>query len=332
MGGLKIYALRKHRSCALMYNRRMHRFPIGGRVLILPLFGIALAFSCTAEQRNYGTGGSPSTTSSSGAGGTAGSGGTGGAITSSTGTGGGCPVLARFCQDQIHQCGNGIDDDEDGLVDSDDPDCVGVCDDTESTFNNKLPGTVASPCLADCYFDPNAGTGNDECYWNYQCDSNEVAPNYWPKSQFGATCAYDLNANTPGTAASCTDLKNSQSQACLNYCGPLVPNGCDCFGCCELPAHGGKFVYLGSEDVAGNPTCDVASVNDPSKCHPCEPVPGCFNACEPCERCVGDLGVPAGCSVDEQCGPGVQRCGEPGQECCQDGFYCVTGCCMPVPL
>jgi hypothetical protein len=301
--------------------------------LLLGFFGLVtgvFAVACDPEARDYGSGGSPAATSSSGAGGMAGSGGAGGA-TSSTGTGGACSGV-RACAGQIYECGDGIDNDSDGAIDADDDECVGACDNTEIGLDNALPGASSGTCLTDCYFDPSSGAGDDGCYWNYQCDSLEIPPAFYPQSQLGVACMYDPFANTPGTPSSCSELETTQSPQCADYCGPLVPNGCDCFGCCELPARSGQFVLMGSLDVNGVSTCTLGDAGDPSKCHPCTPVPVCLNTCAPCERCAGEKAAPAGCPVADQCPSGAQPCGAPGQDCCPDGSYCVTGCCQPMPM
>jgi hypothetical protein len=77
----------------------------------------------------------------------------------------------------------------------------------------------------------------------------------------------------------------------------LVPNGCDCFGCCELPAGGGRTVFLGSEPRNGAPRCSPATVSNPDSCRPCTQVTACLNTCERCEVCIGRPRPPADCFV-----------------------------------
>ena len=67
------------------------------------------------------------------------------------------------CQTHTYQCGDCIDNDGDGLTDSQDPDCLGVCDNNEGGFNTDIPGGNAAPCKMDCYFDQDTGDGNDDC-------------------------------------------------------------------------------------------------------------------------------------------------------------------------
>jgi hypothetical protein len=280
-----------------------------------------------------------------GAGGAAG--GAGGAAGGAVGGSGGVPPLAP-CGAQLYECGDQLDNDNDGLIDSADPDCLGPCDNTENSFYGGIPGQAGPDCTVDCYFDSNSGSGNDGCYWNHECDPLN------PESE--NACTYDPNANTPGTPLSCAELSMMQSQDCYDQCKPFVPNGCDCFGCCELPAGSGKHVWLGSENAAGEGTCTLANLADPNACKPCTPVPGCNNPCEPCELCIGKTELPPECNEGgagggagaggaggagggsggsggavPQCPPGVQPCGVPGLDPCPSGFYCTTGCCQQLP-
>ena len=284
-----------------------------------------------------------------GSGGTASS----GTLSSSASTGSGVVAISP-CQGHIYECGDLLDNDGDGYKDSDDPDCLGPCDNTEGSFFGGIPGQSGPACTVDCYFDQDSGSGNDDCHWNHQCDPHEVAPMYYPESSEGSKCAYDPKANTSGTSQTCDGMYNTQTKACHDYCGPLTPNGCDCFGCCELPAGKGNYVWLGSEDAAGNGSCKIADISDPTKCQPCLPVKACLNDCGPCELCIGKTTLPPECFPNPgstsssssgagagggsststgsgggtQCAPGVQVCGLPGQGPCAAGAYCVTGCCQ----
>jgi hypothetical protein len=232
----------------------------------------------------------------------------------------------KTCQGKVYQCGDCQDNDGDCRVDSgSDVDCLGPCDNTEDSYYGGIPGQNNSPCKQDCYFDADTGSGNDACYWSHQCDPLEVAPGFPPE---GSQCAFDPNANTPGTNQSCSQLLSSQLQQCLNYCRPLTPNGCDCFGCCEIPG-APTTVWLGSENPSGVGSCNINTVSDPTKCKPCTQVPSCLNTCDTCEICVGRP-LPPECS-SQSCPAGVQPCGLPGQPLCPANFSCITGCCFPSP-
>jgi hypothetical protein len=274
-------------------------------------------------------------TAAAGSGAGSAAGGTSGTYTGS----GGAPTSIAECQGHVYECGDLQDNDGDGLIDSQDPDCLGPCDNTEDSYFGGIPGQNEAPCRQDCYFDQDSGPGNDGCYWNHKCDPNEESPSYYPEPSLGTQCAYDPDANTPGTGESCESLEQTQSQACLDFCGPLTPNGCDCFGCCELPAGSGEFVWLGSQGLDGDSVCTIASIDDPDLCHPCLPVSACLNGCEPCELCLGKTELPPECGEGggggappgEQCPEEYQTCGLPGQDPCPSGSYCITGCCVPVP-
>jgi hypothetical protein len=259
---------------------------------------------------------------------------------------GGCQVTK--CQNHVYACGNCKDDDGDGKIDMEDPDCLGPCHDAENTYYGSIPGQAGPACTVDCYFDSDSGPGNDDCHWNHRCDP--LSASQHPPEGPG-TCAYDPNANTPGTGERCggTDagsgLYENQSATCLDKCGSLTPNGCDCFGCCELPAGTGKYVWLGSETNKTG-TCTRAGVNDPEKCHPCTPVKGCLNTCEKCELCLGKETLPAECAPKtdagaggtggtngtcyQLCSSGLPKCGN-GCGTCEAGYFCLNGCCESVP-
>jgi hypothetical protein len=237
------------------------------------------------------------------------------------------------CQSHIYACGDCVDNDSDGLVDSMDPDCLGPCHNAEDTFSSAIPGGTSNKCDRDCYFDQDAGYGNDECLWTLVCDPLEVEPSFYPG---GPSCGYDPETTVThlGEVKGCADLL-AQSAECGNVCGPLTPNGCDCFGCCTIPG-APTPVWLGSTLEDGTPSCDLTSVADPTRCHPCTQVASCLNPCEECELCIGKRDVPVDCvpEVDagpieeEQCPAGVQPCGLRNQAPCPSGQYCITGCCI----
>ena len=257
---------------------------------------------------------------------------TGGVAGPNGGTGGAavhtCQVTA--CQGKVYQCGNCLDDDGDQLLDSDDPDCTGPCDNTEDSYFGGIPGQNNAPCREDCYFDQDTGAGNDHCYWDQECDPLAVAPTYPPSGD--ARCSYSPGATVPGSGSTCEELSATQASACLSYCLPITPNGCDCFGCCELPADSGNFVWIGAAQQNVG-TCDAAHVADPSACPPCTRVESCFNACSACEVCVGRSAPAAGCTTPgaDRCLAGAAACGQPGEADCPMGYYCVTGCCEAAP-
>ena len=234
------------------------------------------------------------------------------------------------CGGKIYACGDCLDNDADGLTDSYDPECLGPCDNTEDSYFGGIPGQNNAPCKQDCYFDQDTGSGNDDCHWSQKCDPRSLAPDYPPSGD--SQCAYDLSTSIPGTTATCADLVSQQSATCLATCLPVTPNGCDCFGCCELPAGSGNNVWIGSTS-GGVGSCDAAHLDDPQACHPCTRVTSCFNDCNPCEICAGRPQPSPDCNpaTDAQCSNGRQPCGLPGQDTCPEQQYCISGCCEQAP-
>ena len=303
--------------------------------------GVSAPFSgCSCEEdATTGAGANGAGANGTGANGTGANGTGGGAAAAATGGTGAYGVGGGFygeCAGIIYDCGDMIDNDEDGLTDSQDPACTGPCDNTEDSLYPDLPGMTGDECRLDCFWDNGNGPGNDDCHWDHHCDPLEVEPDYPPE----VACAFDDTVSVG--PYSCEEAFNGQSQACYDYCRPLVPNGCDCFGCCELPPGSGKYVWLQSYDEDKNGTCNLDVIEDPAMCHPCTYVPGCFNGCGRCELCMGKTELPEDCFQDAgtggaggspgtQCDPGIQPCGLPGQEPCGMGYYCITGCCIEAP-
>ncbi len=257
-----------------------------------------------------GCGNSVNALSGPGAAGTSG-GGTGGYTGPNLGQGGAGKIPVGSTQ-----CSDGIDNDGDGEIDYEDPECVGPLDNDESSFATGIPGDNVDPCKQDCFFDGNSGMGNDHCEWQLKCD---------PKST-EAKCPY----NPVYAAQHETDCSTSasQSDSCVKGCQPLVPNGCDCFGCCAIP--GGPTIRLAA-------SCTAADFNNPAKCPPCTQVTQCANPCDTCEICIGKPTLPPQCAPDSgtlpppscgdytPCGPGTNT---PASSC-PSNTGCVTGCCRP---
>ena len=239
------------------------------------------------------------------------------------------------CLGKMLQCGDCKDNDGDKLIDSQDPECLGPCDNTEGpALISDVGGVTGSTCHVDCYFDFGNGMGNDTCWWDHQCDPLEPeAPN----------CTYKPNL------IGSNFCPQPQDPACAQYCLPLTPNGCDCFGCCTFPQLAGKFVWIGAKDANHDGMCTFASILDPTKCPLCTPIPGCYNPCGTCELCVGKTTLPPECyktpSTDGgtstadagvppslQCPGGQQPCGLPGQAPCPQGYYCISGCCIKIDI
>ena len=244
-----------------------------------------------------------------------------------SGAGDGTCVPAA-CAGREFACGDCVDNDADGSTDADDGECLGPCDDTEDSYTLGIEGGGAS-CVEDCAFDRDSGSGNDGCIFSHACDQQSVAPEYPPTGR--AACEYAPDTSVPGTNVSCAELSSMQSATCLETCLPLTPNGCDCFGCCELPARSGRYAWLGGA-VDEGADCNAESVDDDSLCRPCTPVPSCLNECEECEVCAGNAPPAASCAGGTiECDGGRAACGGDDLPPCSAGFYCITGCCVPEP-
>jgi hypothetical protein len=253
-----------------------------------------------------------------------------GGTSSTTDSAAPAPCVVTPCSGKIYACGDCVDNDSDGAIDSADTECLGPCDDTEDSYFSAIAGENNAPCKQDCMFDQDSGSGNDDCHWSQKCDPLSVAPGYPPSGD--SQCAYDAAASIPGTSATCVDLASQQSATCLDTCMPLTPNGCDCFGCCELPAGGGNYVWIGSTS-GGVGSCDELHLADPLSCRPCTPTASCLNDCNPCEICAGRLQPAADCvpATDPRCPADVVSCGLAGEAPCGASEYCISGCCATAP-
>jgi hypothetical protein len=227
-------------------------------------------------------------------------------------------------------CSDGMDNDGDGKIDYLDPECVGPLDNDEGTFATGIPGDNIDACKQDCFFDGNSGMGDDGCEWQLKCDPRNTGATSERK------CPYDPDYAAQHAAMECSTA-SSQSDACIAYCQRLTPNGCDCFGCCNIPG--------APTPIRLAATCTAAKFGDPTACPPCTQVTACINDCERCEICIGKDTLPTDCFTTPpppdsgtyvpppQCPTGVTSCGPGGQveaTACPAGTGCLTGCCVPV--
>jgi hypothetical protein len=168
-----------------------------------------------------------------------------------------------LCNGEPCLCDNGIDDDGDGLIDGNDPECTGPYDDDEETFATGIPGDNKDPKWQDCFFDGNSGAGDDGCRYHTDC----------------------LTGDLPMDDPDC-----SISQECFDYCRPRTPNGCDCFGCCGVDVAGSvEYIQIGAD----------CSISDIDTCSSCVQTDECLNECGECEICLGktEADLPASCST-----------------------------------
>jgi len=216
-----------------------------------------------------------------------------------TGPVGPCKPLA--CDGKTFACGDCMDNDGDGKIDLNDPECISPCDDREDTFATGLPGDNMDACKQDCFFDGNSG--NDACNWDLSCD---------PANPGGDDCPYDPNQTCEPMA---------QPAECAETCA--VPKGCDCFGCCTVTVDG-----VSQDIFIGDMTCTLAEIET---CQACTKNDDCDDECIPenCEICFGGE-LPPGCD-DPTCEGGTPcMLDKEGNSNCVEGTYCQTGCCIPI--
>ena len=201
-----------------------------------------------------GSGGSDPGDALPGSGGLLADGGTqpgGGFITVGTGDDG---ELVALCGSMPCACSDGIDNDGDGLIDGFDSECTGPFDNDEGSFATGIPGDNRDPKWQDCFFDGNSGAGDDGCRYHTECLTGE---------------------------RDATDRSCSVAEACVDFCQPLTPPGCDCFGCCEV-THEGQTLHISIGD-----SCSMEELDDEGKCPRCTPNAACNNECGECELCFG---------------------------------------------
>jgi hypothetical protein len=270
------------------------------RWLVSLVAALAASEACSSSD-----GANPGGSAGSSAGGQGAGAGTAG--TGATGTAGGGGTYGVGTT----QCTNGIDDDGDGLIDGFDPECTGAADNDESTFATGIPGDNRDPKWQDCFFDGNSGAGDDGCRYSTDC----------------------LTGALPLTDADCT-----VTQQCLDFCRPLTPNGCDCFGCCTVAQPGGSTV-----DIMEVATCSLSNLSDTTACPRCTKSTQCGNTCGECELCLGktQADLPASCTPTGTGGTGaggappVYTCDNGAQVCgpdspCATSQYCSLGCCIGI--
>lgn len=196
------------------------------------------------------------------------------------------------CVVGLAECDNCIDDDGDGAIDGLDFHCLTAWDDDERTVGFGIPDFRLAE-YADCFFDGNTGSGDDGCSRHVCCTLGAADQ---------SECS-DL-ADAHGFAISEFDPEScSVSAGCAEFCAPLAPPGCDCFGCCTRCDSSGCFDVWLHEGVSRG--CGPDSIGDPSTCIACVKSPECVSLCD---------GAPV-CQTSSDC--------QPGQ-------YCAQGCCVGV--
>lgn len=201
-------------------------------------------------------------------------------------------------------CDDGLDNDGDGLIDGLDPECTGALDEDEATFATGK-ASKAKNCR-DCFWDEDQGTGNDACRYPSAC----------------------LRGEQPTGNGSCSSCEVAPK--CLDTCAARTPNGCDCFGCCEVARPGGVTVT-----VELGERCSLDTLDDATACPRCRQSSQCRNECGRCELCPGRTlkDLPADClarTPANQCEEGQPVCAASPD--CTTEQYCQQGCCFALLL
>jgi hypothetical protein len=208
-----------------------------------------------------------------------------------------------LCGNRACACSNGIDDDGDERTDGLDPECSAAFDDDEDSFAVGVHGEDRSAKCQGCFFDGNSGLG--EC-------------------KRAASCAVDGTSDgSPGAACRGCEA----GDACRASCLSRVPNGCDCFGCCEIWRDGQRVA-----DVLLSDTCSLRDLDNPAKCERCVPAQDCRNPCGECELCTGRpvTDLPASCGGEGFVCEDAPSCESSAE--CSDQSYCQLGCCLTLGI
>jgi hypothetical protein len=213
------------------------------------------------------------------------------------------------CTAQSEQaCGNCIDDDLDGLIDGQDPQCQGPEDRLEDSFATGIPGDNQDPKKQECFFDGNSG----QCQVHTCCLLSDCPDDLLP---------FDRDQD-------CDNL----DAPCLSDCLPSTPVGCDCYGCCTVcnpeTDDCADILLQGAPDECDPGDIGTATMSECLSCVKVEDCNGgeCDGSPDDCILCPGQSGddLPDTCEANE-CPEGQTVC-QTSDDC--DGLdYCSNGCC-----
>ena len=213
------------------------------------------------------------------------------------------PSGAVLCGSAPCLCSDGVDNDMDGLSDLLDPECVSTWDNDESSLATGIPGDNRDDACQDCFFDGNSGAGDDGC-------------------KLPTSCILEGNASSGhGSCNTC-----QQTAECKNFCQAYTPNGCDCFGCCDVKV-GSTIKHL----LLSN-SCNVDGTKL-TGCTECVPSTTCVNTCGKCELCAGKTlnDLPPECFVSPVADAGTPTSGDAGSSTPSDGGSSDSGTITPPP-
>ena len=146
------------------------------------------------------------------------------------------------------QCSDGNDNDGDGKIDYDDPECVGPLDNDESSFATGIPGDNMDACKQDCFFDGNSGAGDDHCDWQLKCDPQSVENK----------CPYD----------SSTRRSTRRSARCRRRSRRPASTSAASWSRTAATASAAAWSRAPPTPIRLAATCTAADFGDPAKCPP----------------------------------------------------------------
>ena len=269
----------------------------------------------------------------------------------------GClPLFSGGGFEEGDDCQNGRDDDGDGLVDCEDPNCAllpfcgtcgnGVIDNNEICDDGNL--IDGDGCSSRC-LDEKCGNGVVE--GDEECDDGNLVP----ADGCSAACKIDFCGDRilERDVEQCEDGNREDGDGCSSTCRAEPKPGCGNFtidfdangapteecddgnntsgdGCSSICKQ--EFCGDGITEPTLNEECDDADPFKPAGCTFCH-IPKCgdffVTADEQCDD--GNTRDGDGCNAhcrQEFCGDGIIQSGPPLSERCDDGnFNCGDGCC-----
>ena len=159
-------------------------------------------------------------------------------------------------------------------------------------------------------------TSGDTCYIGEQCPPSEFCD-----GGNAGTCTVDNGASE------CEEFFEDQSLECLANCEPITPNGCDCFGCCDIIS---ETACTNISDCGTSCTAD----NDCDPYYECGEVAcGTDSDCPTGGSCQGspvagacEVTTGTSCFIDEHC-PDDESCIGATTGTCDVGMCTDSGTC-----
>ena len=263
-------------------------------------------------------------------------------------------AVCRCVPQRESWCEDGLDDEGDGLVDCDDPDCAGQEDCPGGCGDGMCgPGEDANNCQQDCCQE---ACGNGQCEPHCGEDSNSCQQDCCQEACGNGQCEPHCGEDSNSCQQDCCQEACGNWQ-CEPHCGE-DSNSCP-QDCCQEACGNGQCEPHCGEDANSCPPdcCQEACGNGQCEPHCGEDVNNCQQDC--CQQACGNGQCEPHCGEDsnscqfdccqEACGNGQcePHCGEDvnncQQDCCQNSCgnqncepqcneeqSCPQDCCAPV--